>query len=141
MQKIIIDGKLPGANDYIKANRANAKYGAWYKRNVEEVIMWQMGRLRRIRTPCFISFEWHEKTKRRDKDNVVFAKKFVFDAMQKSEKLMNDNNECVIGFTDTFVYDKRYGVTLTIWEYGDGTKALLQMVMQVIKNTLTMFLC
>ena len=94
------------------------------KKDIETMLMWQMGRLFKIKTPCFICFEWHEKTTRRDKDNVAFAKKFILDAMQKAEKLANDNNRCLIGFTDTFVYDKQYGVNLTIWEDGDGNKSI-----------------
>ena len=124
IQKISIEGKLPSLNDYIRAERANRQAGAKLKRDTEELIMWQMGRLFKIKTPCFICFEWHEKTTRRDKDNVAFAKKFILDAMQKAEKLANDNNKCLIGFTDTFVYDKQYGVNLTIWEDGDGNKSI-----------------
>lgn len=124
MQKISIEGKLPSLNDYVNACRQNAHAGAKMKKDIETMLMWQMGRLFKIKTPCFICFEWHEKTTRRDKDNVAFAKKFILDAMQKAEKLANDNNRCLIGFTDTFVYDKRYGVNLTIWEDGDGNNSI-----------------
>ena len=125
IQKISIEGKLPSLNDYIRAERANRQAGAKLKRDTEELIMWQMGRLFKIKTPCFICFEWHDLEEERHEikrqiDNVAFAKKFILDAMQKAEKLANDNNKCLIGFTDTFVYDKRYGVNLTIWENGDN---------------------
>lgn len=119
IQKISIEGKLPSLNDYIRAERANRQAGAKLKRDTETMLMWQMGRLFKIKTPCFICFEWHEKTTRRDKDNVAFAKKFILDAMQKAEKLENDNNRCIQGFSDRFVYGNWQGVILRIWEVGE----------------------
>lgn len=119
MQTAVIECKLPSLNDYVRACRANPRYGNKLKSNVEEQLMWQMGRLRKIQTPCFISFEWHEKTSRRDKDNVAFGKKFILDAMQKAEKLENDNNRCIQGFSDRFVYGNWQGVILRIWEVGE----------------------
>lgn len=120
MQSVMIRGKLPGLNDYVRACRAKWQCGNRVKQDAEKIIMWQLGRFRKIRTPCFICFQWHEQTKRRDKDNVAFAKKFVLDALQKAEKLENDNNNCVQGFTDTFVYGQGYGVKVTVWEDGDA---------------------
>lgn len=122
MQKVKIEGKLPSCNDYINACRQGFYLGNKMKQDVEKLLMWQMGRLRKIRTPCFISFEWHEKTKRRDKDNVAFAKKFILDAMQKAEKLDNDNNTCIQGFSDRFVYDRWAGVIITVLEVDDIEK-------------------
>lgn len=119
MQTVMIKGKLPGLNDYIRACRADARYGNRIKAETESLILWQLSRLRRIRTPCFICFQWNELNRRRDKDNVAFAKKFVLDALQRSGKLENDNNNCLEGFSDTFVYGKDYGVKITVWESGD----------------------
>lgn len=122
MQTVILEGKLPSLNEYVRACRANARYSNKLKRNVEEVLMWQMGRLRKIETPCFISFEWHEKNRRRDKDNVAFGKKFILDAMQKAEKLVNDGNNYIQGFSDRFVYGDWQGVILRIWEVGEDDR-------------------
>ena len=122
MQTVILEGKLPSLNEYVRACRANARYSNKLKRNVEELLMWQMGRLRKIETPCFISFEWHEKNRRRDKDNVAFGKKFILDAMQKAEKLVNDDNHYIQGFSDRFVYGDWQGVILRIWEAGEDDR-------------------
>ena len=118
-QVVMIHGKLPSLNDYVRACRSNANAGGKLKRDTEETIMWQMGRFYKIQRPCFVVFEWHEKTKRRDKDNVAFAKKFILDAMQKAGKLKNDNNEWITGFSDHFVYNVPYGVKVTVFEAED----------------------
>lgn len=122
MQTAVIECKLPSLNNYVRACRGGIHCGNTMKREIEKMLMWQMGRLRKIKTPCYICFEWHEKTKKRDKDNVAFGKKFILDAMQKAEKLENDNNRCIQGFSDRFVYGNWQGVILRIWEDGDNER-------------------
>lgn len=114
-QKINIVGKLPSLNEYVEACRRNAHCGARLKCNVEAGIIPQLAKLKKIEKPVHITFIWHEINKRRDKDNVAAAKKFILDAMQKSGKLINDNNNYITGFTDLFEYGaKENAVTLII---------------------------
>ncbi|MBP3573247.1 MAG: hypothetical protein J6J71_01415 [Prevotella sp.] len=112
--KIKITGKLPSLNEYIGACRTNAHVGARMKQDVEQMIMLQLAKMKPITSPVFIHFLWHEQTRRRDKDNVAAGKKFILDAMQKSGKLINDNNNYIKGFADTFEYGGEYGVTIII---------------------------
>lgn len=114
MNRVTIRGKLPSLNEYIAACRANKFEGAKMKQETETAILWQIGRLQQITAPVIIHFIWHEKTRRRDKDNVAFAKKFVLDALQKSGKLPNDNNRFIAGFSDAFTYGTDYGVTIEV---------------------------
>lgn len=114
-QKLTIVGKLPSLNEYVEACRRNAHCGARLKCNVEAGIIPQLAKLTKIENPVYITFIWHEVNKRRDKDNVAAAKKFILDALQKAGKLINDNNDYIAGFTDRFVYGgKEYGCTLII---------------------------
>jgi Holliday junction resolvase RusA-like endonuclease len=114
-QKIKIVGKMPSLNEYIEACRRNAHCGARLKSNVEAGIIPQLAKLKKIEKPVHITFIWHEINKRRDKDNVAAAKKFILDALQKAGKLINDNNDYIAGFTDRFEYGgKEYGCTLII---------------------------
>jgi Holliday junction resolvase RusA-like endonuclease len=99
-QKIKIVGKMPSLNEYIEACRRNAHCGARLKSNVEAGIIPQLAKLKKIEKPVHITFIWHEINKRRDKDNVAAAKKFILDALQKAGKLINDNNDYIAGFTD-----------------------------------------
>lgn len=51
-------------------------------------------------------FYWHERTKKRDADNIAFAKKFILDALVKMRVLEDDSRKYVKGFYDTIVDDK-----------------------------------
>lgn len=117
MIKFTIPYRLPGLNDYTKENRRNKYGGNKVKQETEESIMWILKSVKtQIDKPVRIKFTWYEQTKRRDKDNVAFAKKFILDALQKSGILKNDNNQYVLGFQDEFVYRQGDKVVVEIWE-------------------------
>lgn len=55
--------------------------------------------------PIWIFVEWHEPDRRRDKDNIRSAMKFLLDGIVKSGKLPNDGNGVIAGFDgDCFLY-------------------------------------
>ena len=114
--KIEIPMKLPSLNDYIKECRAN-KYGsAKFKKDIERKLMWYMRTVPYFEKPIKIHFHWVEENRRRDLDNVAFAKKFILDAMVKGGLLKDDNRRFVVGFTDSFSYADKAKVVLTIEE-------------------------
>ena len=106
--RLVIPGRLPGLNEYTKACRANRQAGAALKRDAEEVIMWEIKR--QLRGKKFervsIAFQWFEPNKKRDLDNICFAKKFVLDSLQKSGVLVNDGWGQIAGLSDAFAVDK-----------------------------------
>lgn len=110
--EFVIEGRLPSLNDYTNANRSHWSRGALLKRDVEELIMWQIraarlaGKLHPVNEPARISFEWHESDKRRDLDNIFSAKKFILDAMQKAGIIVNDNRKYIRGLNDSIIDDK-----------------------------------
>ena len=53
-----------------------------------------------------VRFEWHERTKKRDADNIASAKKFILDALVKMKVLEDDSRKFVKGFYDVIVDDK-----------------------------------
>ena len=108
--------KLPSCNEYINACRTNRHKGAKMKRDVEEMIMWQIRDLPVYDKPVRIHFHWIENNRRRDLDNVAFGKKFILDAMVKAGKLTDDNRKIVTAFIDTFEYGKEAKVILDIEE-------------------------
>lgn len=116
MIKVEIPMKLPSLNDYIRACRGNKFLGAKMKSKVEEDISFYLMQIPKFEKPIKIHFTWIEKTKRRDLDNICFAKKFILDAMVKYGKLKDDNRKCVTGFTDSFDYGKENKVILEIEE-------------------------
>ena len=108
--------RLPSLNDYVRACRSNAYVGAKMKKKVEQEISGYIEELPRFDRPVRISFRWTENNKRRDFDNIAFAKKFVLDALVKYGKLKDDNRRCVTGFVDSFDYGAAAKVTLVIEE-------------------------
>ena len=53
-----------------------------------------------------VRFEWHERTKRRDADNIASAKKFILDALVEMGVLPDDSRKYVKGFYDVIIDDK-----------------------------------
>lgn len=111
-----IADKLPTLNEYIQAERSNLYIASDLKRKTEDMIIAFIIKTKQgeAKEPYFITFTWYEKNKKRDKDNVCFAKKFILDAMQKSGVLPNDNNRYITGFKDEFVYGKEQGVLVRV---------------------------
>ena len=114
--KYEINMKLPSLNDYIKACRSNKFVGAKFKKQVESDISWFLINMPKFDKPIKIHFIWVESNKKRDLDNIAFAKKFILDTMVKMGKLKDDNRNYVYAFTDTFEYGKETKVILEIEE-------------------------
>lgn len=112
VNEFMITGRLPSLNDYTRANRAHWSKGAEYKRNVEADIIWQIraarnkGTLRPVNKKIVLHIQWHESDQRRDVDNIVSAKKFILDAMQKAGIIPNDSRKYVAGVYDEIIDDK-----------------------------------
>ena len=111
-----INMKLPSLNDYIRVCRANKFQAAKYKADIEQEIGFYLMKMPKIDNPIQIHFHWVEGNKKRDLDNICFAKKFILDAMVKYKKLKDDNRKCVTSFIDTFGYGEETKVILTIKE-------------------------
>lgn len=121
---ITIPMRLPGLNEYTKANRSNCYQGAKMKKETESAISIYLAPLPRFNKPVTIDFVWVEENKRRDLDNIAFAKKFILDALVKSGKLADDNRRNVTAFRDRFEYAKESKVILYITEVEDGDETV-----------------
>ena len=119
MNLVEIDMKLPSLNEYINVCRANKFQASKFKKDIENDIGVFIARLPKYEKPIKIHFHWIEGSKRRDLDNVAFAKKFILDAMVKFGKLKDDNRKYVTEFSDTFSYGKETRVILMIEEVPD----------------------
>ena len=120
--KCEIPMKLPSLNEYVNVCRTNAYMASKFKKDLERDIGIFIEKLPRFMNPVEIHFHWIEGNKRRDLDNICFAKKFILDAMVKEGKLKDDNRKCVTAFTDTFSYDTETKVILEIKEVHDEQK-------------------
>ena len=114
-----INERLPGLNEYTGACRNNKYIGAKMKQDIENTI-WiyikQQMKSTKIDSPVKINFKWIEDNKKRDLDNICFAKKFILDALVKANVLRNDTQNFVKGFTDTFEYSNKNSVIVEIEE-------------------------
>lgn len=116
--RLVIPGSLPGLNEYIEAERRNKYAAANMKRQTESVIISaakEQLRGVRLTRPVVMCYTWVEKNRRRDRDNVAFARKFVQDALVRCGVLRGDGWKEIAGFTDTFMVDRdrpRVEVTL-----------------------------
>ena len=98
--KVIIDQRLPGTNEYSKAQRGGAHAGAELKRNTESDIGWLIrGQLHglQITQPVNLIYLWCEPNTRRDKDNIRAAEKFVQDALVSLGVLKGDGWKYIRG--------------------------------------------
>ncbi len=114
--RLVIPMKLPSLNDYIRVCRENKFAGANMKKNVENDLALFINKLPKFKNPIRIKFTWIESNKKRDLDNICFAKKFILDTLVKCGKMKNDNRNYVVGFTDEFDYEKENKVILDIDE-------------------------
>lgn len=117
--KFEIDKRLMGLNEYTKINRNNKYAGNEAKQREQAYIMWcikeQLGNLK-IDKPVIGHFTWIEENKRRDLDNVCFAKKFILDALVEAGVLADDNRKIVTNFTDSFEYADKSKVIVELEE-------------------------
>lgn len=116
MQTFTVPIKIPSLNEYTSACRTNAYAGAKMKKDVQTTVALFAKRLKPVTKPVTVAFEWTEKNKRRDLDNVSYGKKFILDALVEAGILPDDSPRWVRGFTDTFTLGNDYKVTITIKE-------------------------
>ena len=105
---LVIQGQLPNLNDYTKACRSNAYAGANMKKQAEKIIqIYIMQQLKEVHFDGTVelAFRWYEPNKKRDLDNICFAKKFILDALVNNKIIVADSWRGVVGFTDKFFVD------------------------------------
>ena len=117
--KFEINKRLIGLNEYTNANRYNKYAGAKQKKDeqnfIKICIQQQLGNLK-IEKPVVGTFTWIEENKRRDLDNICFAKKFILDSLVELGILKDDNRKMVCGFIDKFEYAEKSKVIVELEE-------------------------
>lgn len=111
MNRFVIYGKLPGLNDYTKANRSNRFMANKMKQDIQKnicryIVMALRVTLEKVdRYPIGLTIKWYEPNNRRDIDNITFGTKFILDSMVCMGIIEDDSRKYVdsiehIVFTD-----------------------------------------
>lgn len=122
--ELVINGRLPGMNQWISAQNSNRYKGAQMKKDAQALCEWQIKQQLkgvRINRPVKIHYIWYERNTRRDLDNVSgFGHKIIQDALVKCGVLKDDGWKDIQGFTDTFAVDKENPRIVVMLEVVDG---------------------
>ena len=98
VMKLIIPCRLDGLNEVIEANRKNKYAGNEIKKQNEKIVR-VYARQQKLNPidnyPLKVVIHWYEKDRRRDWDNVMSAKKFIFDGLQKAKILKGDSQKYI----------------------------------------------
>lgn len=113
MIEITIGQELMDLNNYVNAERSNRFKASKIKKEQTEIVAASIRKamvagisVSEKDFPLDFEFHWYMKNKRKDKDNIVFAKKFLFDGMISSGFIENDGWKEVGSFKDTVLVDK-----------------------------------
>lgn len=111
MQKLIIDGELPGLNTIILESKKHwsnySKIKKTYTLKVISLIKQQKIKcISNDDLPISLEFNWYCKNKKKDPDNIASAKKFIIDGLVTAKIIPNDGWSQIKGFNDKFFIDK-----------------------------------
>lgn len=114
MDKIVIPLKgIPTLNEHDNANRANRFGGASMKKKATNLCATYIRKAINEgfvlkNEPTNFEFAWFVKDRRKDKDNISFAKKYIFDGMVKVGLIKNDGWREVGDWEESFEVDKEF---------------------------------
>lgn len=110
LTRIIIPGRFPGLNDFIRANRercGNWSAGNAMKQEDQRKICQYLPDVR-FKKRIFIEYNFYEPNTRRDKDNISgYFHKVFQDALVQHGCIPNDGWKQIRGMTDYFEVDAR----------------------------------
>ena len=115
----VIKGRFPALNDFLKAVNANRFAGSSMKKEQTEFARLHFLRHKKFQVPVHIDIQWYELNNKRDSDNIVFAKKWLFDGMVNAKVMPDDSRKWVKGWSEAVHTDKknpRIVVTVTEWK-------------------------
>ena len=106
--------RFPTLNEQINIERSNKFAAATIKKVVTNTVRLQTIGKTKIDYPVIFTLYIHSTT-RHDLDNLGFCTKSIFDGMQKSGMLLNDNQAFVKGYSVYLVKDKEDYVEV-LWQ-------------------------
>lgn len=95
--RLVIKGQLATLNEHDNANRSNRYSGAQLKKEMTELVAWQVKGATPIKIPCILTFHWYYSGKH-DFDNIRFACKYIQDGLVKAGVLKDDSQKHILGY-------------------------------------------
>lgn len=94
----VIPGRLPSMNQYINAcKRAWFVGSAFKKKQMKLIGVFVIAhKIPVFEKPVVMSFVWYEKDRRRDRDNIRSAEKYVMDTLTTMKRIKNDTQKWVL---------------------------------------------
>lgn len=114
MNKIVIPLKgIPSLNEHDNANRSNRFGGASMKKKATSLCATYVKKAMNEgfsinEQPADLKITWYAENRRKDKDNIAFAVKYIFDGMIDAELLENDGWQQIGDWENVFEIDKEY---------------------------------
>lgn len=109
-QELWIAGPLPSLNELIDAAKGHGGRGYGYSKLKREwgTLVWGLAKAARLKpvASAVLTFEWRERDRRRDPDNVSSAgRKLILDGLVKAGVLSGDGWTGVRAFSDVWLVD------------------------------------
>lgn len=120
MQSFEVPGRFPSLNEFYRMQPYQQNR---VKTECDEAVKLaaKAARIRQVQRARF-HFKWYEPNRRRDLDNVAFAKKFIFDGLVKAGVLIDDGPRYVPWFSDEFACDRENPrIRVEIYTEGEPT--------------------
>lgn len=117
-QTLVLKYRFPGMNDLIDKNRNSYHSGANMKRKWTNVVTSECyhQKLKPFKKLIDVTFIWTCKDRRRDKDNITAAQKFIFDGLVNSKVIKNDGWHEVGDICHKFILGKTDKVEVVMEE-------------------------
>lgn len=112
---VSIPYRFTSLNDYINAERTNRYMAAKIKKSETQIAADAFKGLQPILVPCSVRFTWVVTNKRRDLDNIAFAKKYILDGAVNAGYIPGDNMKYIVGFED-------------VLQFGDNERVEVQFI-------------
>ena len=123
--KMIINGRFPSNNEFIKVQRGNRYAGNKMKQEYQRICEWHIRKSLkgvRFQKPVRVSIICYEERQNRDLDNIAsFFFKVFLDAMVRCQVIKNDNIKNVIEISGKVALDRSHPrIEIIVEEYENG---------------------
>lgn len=105
--RFTIPGELPNLNDVINKSKIHWAAYSKLKKEATTLVRYAANKLPVFKEKIFLDITYYARNKRKDMDNIAFAKKFILDGLVEAGKIKNDGWGEIAGWQESFKVDKK----------------------------------